>query len=245
MQPHSLFISDLHLSPQRQDLCDAFQRYCDRAVGAENLYILGDLSDAWVGDDDDAETALLIKSTLRKLVDAGTNVQLMTGNRDFLMGQQLADECGLTLLKDPSLVEIYGRKLLLLHGDSLCVDDAEYMAFRAQIQNPDAQALLMTQSLEDRRNLAAQLRQQSQSANATKTEDIMDVNQVEVSRQLQAHNVSLMIHGHTHRPNIHELGDGSKRYVLGDWDTLGWHIIANEENMRLESFNLSDFSPTP
>ncbi len=243
MTVHSLFISDLHLSPQRPDLCDAFERYCERARQAQSLFILGDLSDAWVGDDDDSATATLIKDALARLVESGTQVKLMSGNRDFLMGQQLAADCGLTLLNDPTVVELYEQNLLLMHGDSLCTDDAEYMAFRAQIQNPDTKALLMTQSLEDRRNLAKQLREQSQSANAVKAEDIMDVNQEQVLAQLRQASVDVMIHGHTHRPQVHDFkldGTDAKRYVLGDWDKRGWHIVATTESLKLESFELSE-----
>lgn len=249
--PFSLLISDLHLSPAEPALCDAFQAYCEQqAVNAEALYILGDLSDAWIGDDDDAEAAELIRSTLKKLVNAGTHVFLMTGNRDFLMGEQLAQDCGLTLLNDPTICELYGHKVLLTHGDSYCTDDAEYMAFRAQIQNPVMQQMLMSKSLDERRAFAEQLRAQSKSANATKAADIMDVNQAVVEQAFIENDVNLIIHGHTHRPDTHQYSlkpDGNEiavtRYVLGDWtssdnETHGWQIKVDDQGFALESFRL-------
>ena len=238
----SLFISDLHLSEDRQDLVDAFTRYChERAKSAERLYILGDLCDAWVGDDDDSPIADMIRTNLRFLISSGTKVSLMVGNRDFLMGEQLAKDCGIDLLADPTVVKLYGNNVLLLHGDSLCTDDDEYMAFRSQIQSPDTKALLMSQSLEERRLLAAELRQQSQSANASKTMDIMDVNNDAVLSSFSQNHVDTMFHGHTHRPKVHDYeinGTSSARYVLGDWDTNGWEIYADASMFKLQSFSL-------
>lgn len=242
---HSLLISDLHLCDARPDLNAAFSWFCrTHAAHCERLYILGDLSDAWVGDDDDSETALLIRDTLRELSQAGVAVFLMTGNRDFLIGQQLASDCGLHLLADPSVVDLYGRQVLLMHGDSLCTGDAEYMAFRAQIQNKDAQKTLLAQSLEQRRQLAASLRAQSKSANSNKAEDIMDVTQAEVERVCIEHGVTTLIHGHTHRPAVHPFdlptnngqSQAAQRMVLGDWGSKGWYIKANSEALVLESF---------
>lgn len=251
MNKHSLLISDLHLSPGEPALCGAFQAYCqNRARQAEALYILGDLSDAWVGDDDDAETATLIRSELKKLVDAGTQVFLMPGNRDFMIGQQLANDCGLSLLDDPSIVNLYGYQVLLTHGDSYCTDDKEYMAFREQIQNPMTRQMLLSKSLDERRAIAAQLRSQSKSANASKAADIMDVNQEAVMQAFAEHEVITMIHGHTHRPDTHQYQVNIKgsdktatRYVLGDWLTAdnsirGWEIRADEQGFTLEQFSL-------
>ncbi len=255
MSDYSLLISDLHLSPTEPALSKAFCHYCrDIANGAQALYILGDLSDAWIGDDDDTEAADMIRSELKTLVDSGTAVFLMTGNRDFLMGQQLANDCGLTLLDDPSVVDINGHNVLLTHGDSYCTDDAEYMAFRAQIQNPITRQMLMSKSLAERRAFAAQLRNQSKSANATKAADIMDVNDEVVKKAFIDHNVELMIHGHTHRPNTHQYAltiDGNKqnatRHVLGDWQTIGeqghtvaaWQVKIDAQEIKLDRFELS------
>ena len=243
MSNHSLFISDLHLCAQRPDISEAFVRFCtQRAINAESLYILGDLSDAWLGDDDDSDIAELLKSEIKKLTHAGVKVFIMVGNRDFLMGQQFAADCQCTLLADPSVIDLYGQSVLLMHGDSLCTEDAEYMAFRAQIRNPDMQQVLLSKSLDERRGIAKMLREKSRSANATKTEDIMDVTPSEVVKALNAHNVDIMIHGHTHRPAIHNLivdSADAKRYVLGDWDKQGWCITASKDKSKDRSLELS------
>lgn len=251
MNEYSLLISDLHLSPSEPALCRAFQAYCqNRATKAEALYILGDLSDAWVGDDDDAETAKLIRSELKKLANSGTQVYLMTGNRDFMMGQQLANDCGLSLLDDPCTVDLYGHQVLLTHGDSYCTDDQEYMAFRQQIQNPMTRQMLMSKSLDERRAIAVQIRAQSKSANATKSEDIMDVNQDAILQAFAEHDITTMIHGHTHRPDSHQypviikgVETIATRHVLGDWLvqdglTTGWEIRADQQGFTLEQFSL-------
>jgi UDP-2,3-diacylglucosamine hydrolase len=240
---HSLIISDLHLSAQRPDLNTAFKQFCEStACKAQALYILGDLADAWVGDDDDSQTAQFITDTLAALSASGTAVYLMTGNRDFLMGEKLAEKCGLTLLTDPTQQTIHGHELLLMHGDSLCTGDAEYMAFRAQIQNPATAALLMSKPLDERRQIAQMLRAKSQSANSNKAEDIMDVTPEEVQLAMQKNHVTTLIHGHTHRPAVHEFnlddGNAAKRYVLGDWDCEGWMININEKSIELCNFSL-------
>ncbi len=247
MQAHTLFISDLHLNAQRPDITAAFVRFCEqRASQAEALYILGDLSDAWLGDDDDSEIAAILREQVSQLAKHGVSVFIMTGNRDFLMGQQFAHDCQCQLLDDPSVIELYGQRVLLMHGDSMCTGDSEYMAFREQIRNPDMQQLLLAKSLDERRDIAAMLRAQSQSANAVKAADIMDVTQSEVEQALRDHHVSTLIHGHTHRPNKHSFNmvDARQqsitayRYVLGDWDTHGWCINASHGSLKLESFPL-------
>lgn len=242
---HSLFISDLHLNPQRPDITQAFVRFCQtRAVHAKTLYILGDLCDAWLGDDDDSETADMLRQQLKSLVSSGVAVFIMTGNRDFLIGKQFAQDTGCQLLTDPSVIDLYGQQVLLMHGDSLCTSDQEYMAFREQIRNPQMQQLLLSKTLDERRGIAKMLRDQSKSANATKAADIMDVTPAEVEQALAEHQVNILIHGHTHRPHIHTLSANAQatepakqRYVLGDWDTKGWCIVANKDGLTLESFD--------
>ena len=245
---HSLLISDLHLCAARPDLNRAFQDFCTQtAINAQALYILGDLSDAWVGDDDDSATAALIRESLSTLTRAGVSVYLMTGNRDFLMGDQLAEDCNLTLLPDPSCVDLYGESVLLMHGDSLCTGDEEYMAFRAQVQNKQAQQLLLTQPLDQRRELAASLRAQSKSANSNKAEDIMDVSADEVLKECRQHGTRTLIHGHTHRPAEHTHSmrsddngrDSIRRIVLGDWNDKGWYIKACAGALELVSFAIA------
>ncbi len=245
---HTLFISDLHLSEQRPDISEAFVQFCEnRAARAEAFYILGDLADAWLGDDDDSAIAELLRTTLSALTRDGVRVFIINGNRDFLMGRQFGQDTGCTILDEPAVIDLYGEQVLLMHGDSLCTRDTEYMAFREQIRNPDMQQMLLAKSLDERRGIAKMLRENSKSANATKASDIMDVTPEEVQAIMQQQGVTTMIHGHTHRPDVHQLtlpvnnqdqpGE-AKRYVLGDWDTVGWCITASEQGLTLESFAL-------
>ena len=161
----------------------------------------------------------------------------MQGNRDFLLGIQYCQRVGASLLTDPSVVELYGEPVLLMHGDSLCTGDAEYQAFRLQARDPDWQAQLMAQPLAERRALAAQLRAMSKDANSNKAEDIMDVTPYEVDRVMAESGVSCLIHGHTHRPARHEVNQGI-RWVLGDWDQKGWYIELNDGEKNLVEFNI-------
>ena len=238
----SLLISDLHLSANRPDLCQAFANYCrDIASTAQSLFILGDLSDAWLGDDEKSATAELIRTSLKALTAGGTVVKILPGNRDFLMGSGLANECNLSILADPTLEVIHDHRILLLHGDSLCVDDVDYMKFRRRIQSPLVKKLLLALPLGLRSSIASGLRAQSKSANARKAEEIMDVNQIAVNEAFRDNAASIMIHGHTHRPRAHEYsidGATARRYVLGDWDTLGWQIRVTREKIELQSFDL-------
>lgn len=241
---HSLLISDLHLSDTRDDLSAAFKHFCEQqAANANALYILGDLSDAWIGDDDDCKTAKLIRECLKALTKSGVDVYLMTGNRDFLMGEKLAADCNLQLLNDPSVVDLEGQPTLLLHGDTLCTNDTEYLAFRTEVHKPETQGMFLSQSLGQRRELAAMLRGQSKSANANKAEDIMDVTPSEVIRMLEEYQVKTMIHGHTHRPKIHNVtlanNSSAQRFVLGDWGSLGWYIKASVNGVELRSFPIN------
>ncbi|MEX1032221.1 MAG: UDP-2,3-diacylglucosamine diphosphatase [Cellvibrionaceae bacterium] len=221
-----LFISDLHLDSSRPAITQAFYRFLEeRAPRAQALYILGDLFELWVGDDDDAPLVLEVQSRLRQLADTGTALFFIHGNRDFLIGRQFAAATGAQLLPDPSLIDIDGQQVLLMHGDTLCTRDRDYLAFRQQVRQPEWIAGVLAKSLEERRALGRQLRAQSQSMNSRKAEDIMDVTEKEVRAVMQAHAVKTLIHGHTHRPARHqvELDCGAgERIVLGDWDREAW-----------------------
>ncbi|CAM4074616.1 UDP-2,3-diacylglucosamine diphosphatase [Vreelandella rituensis] len=233
----TLFISDLHLNTDAPEITQGFLRYLQQtASGAESLFILGDLFDAWIGDDllDQAGLPLAdiaheVIHGLRELTDNGTRVFLMHGNRDFLLGDRFIQACGATLLQDSAYMELQGIPLLLLHGDSLCTRDEAYMAFREQARNPAWQAQILALPLDQRLELAKSLRLQSGEANADKTEAIMDVTHEEVVDSMAHYGVASMIHGHTHRPQVHALSvDGvpAKRYVLGDWSReYGWDIV--------------------
>ncbi|WP_185230398.1 UDP-2,3-diacylglucosamine diphosphatase [Teredinibacter franksiae] len=237
------FISDLHLKASREDLAEAFSRFVEQhllpASRGNTLYILGDFFDAWIGDDEDEPFYLGILETLRNWTDSGLTIYFMSGNRDFLVGEAFAAKTGVTLLAEEHLIALNRQPVLLMHGDSLCTDDTEYMGFRAQVRNVTWQQTVLQVPLAQRRVMAQQLRQQSQSMNATKAEDIMDVNADAVNAVMAKHGVTCLIHGHTHRPKVHDLaveGTEAKRYVLGDWDSHGWYICANEQGLSLHSF---------
>ena len=169
--------------------------------------------------------------------EAGPQLYLMQGNRDFLLGEGWCRKVGASLLADPSVIDLYGTPTLLMHGDSLCTADAEYQAFRKQARDPAWQADLLSQALAERRALAARLRAMSKDANSNKAEDIMDVTPSEVDAALAKAGVKRLIHGHTHRPARHEHSNGT-RWVLGDWDETGWYIEASEDHFELIEFDI-------
>ncbi len=232
----TLFISDLHLQPSQPRLLDACLRFFDeRARAVEALYILGDLFEVWIGDDDDAAWLNDFASALQQLRVNGTALYFMHGNRDFLVGKHFAARCGMELLSDLTVIDLYGRPTLLMHGDTLCTEDKDYLAFRAQVRDPQWQRMILAAPLEQRRQLAAQLRTQSKMAASNKAEDIMDVTPAEVARVMAKSDVDLLIHGHTHRPARHALivnGKPAERIVLGDWrdDDCMWYVRAERDN---------------
>ncbi len=237
---NQLFISDLHLHQERPQLTRAFFHFLQtRASAVDELYILGDFFDAWIGDDDDSALAIDVQGQLKLVSAAGVRIFVMHGNRDFLLGQKFAERCGAQLLPEGSIVNVAGQASLLLHGDSLCTKDQDYMKFRAQVRSPEWQKQLLAQPLTARRQLAAQLRAQSQSMNSLKAEDIMDVTQTEVERVMRQAKVTRLIHGHTHRPAWHRFvldKQPVERIVLGDWHELGWCLSATGVKLDLESW---------
>jgi len=218
----ALFISDLHLDPARPAVTASFLDFLERrARRAAALYILGDLFEAWIGDDDDQALGKTVAAALRTLTDAGVAVSFLHGNRDFLLGQRFAAASGIRLLPESVVIELAGQPVLLLHGDTLCIDDIAYQTFRAKVRNPAWQGQILALPLTQRRALASQLRETSQQATRQKAADITDVNPDEVDRVMRAHGVQRLIHGHTHRPAIHQwlLDDQpATRVVLSDWD---------------------------
>ncbi|MBQ0831486.1 UDP-2,3-diacylglucosamine diphosphatase [Marinobacter sp.] len=226
----TLFISDLHLEESRPDITGAFLMFLKtEAPGAEQLYILGDFFEAWIGDDERTPLQEQVAAALRELSESGTRIFLMHGNRDFLLGEDFCARAGATLLDDPTHIDLYGTPTLLMHGDSLCTADVEYQKFRANMRNPQTQKLILARPLKDRQQMARQLREMSMATNQGKAEAIMDVTPEEVVRVMEAHDVPQLIHGHTHRPAEHSLevnGKLSKRIVLGDWDENVWWLAA-------------------
>lgn len=231
------FISDIHLEPKRPSVTRAFLCYLDNLpADTEALYLLGDIFEAWLGDDDDDPFLPPIREAIQAVTARGIPVFFMHGNRDFLVGTQFAEQTGCTLLADPSVIEHAGRQYLLMHGDSLCTDDTEYQNFRQQIRNPAMQAMLLEKPLAERREIARQLREGSKMANSNKAQDIMDVNAQAVADIMQQYPASTLIHGHTHRPAIHPLPDGKQRVVLGDWEQNGWDVVLDKGELTLNHF---------
>jgi len=237
-----LLISDLHLEEQRPDISRAFLRFLrERAVQAEALYILGDFFEGWIGDDGMSPFQHEIAAALRQLSETGTRIFLMHGNRDFLIGQAFCREAGCTLLNDPCVVELEGERVLLMHGDSLCTADQAYMRMRRLLRNPLSLFILRHLPLAKRQQLARKLRNESRTQTRMKAEAITDVTPTEVERVMAKHRVHTLIHGHTHRPAVHELtvnGQPVQRIVLGDWDTQGWALQIDELGLEQAPFAL-------
>ncbi|ARB45958.1 UDP-2,3-diacylglucosamine diphosphatase [Alloalcanivorax xenomutans] len=241
---YTLFISDLHLDPARPEHLAALERLLEEHAGkTDALYVLGDLFEAWIGDDDDAPFNRQAIDAFRRFSDAGSALYFMHGNRDFLLGEQFAAQCGGQLLDEGTVVDLYGTRALLMHGDSLCTLDTAYQQFRALARNPQWQQAMLAKPLEERRAIAQGMRMQSQGNNANKAENIMDVTPEEVVRVMNEAGVKHLIHGHTHRPAVHEVplsGGTGTRWVLGDWGDLSWWIIADDQGLRLESKEISE-----
>ena len=239
-----LLISDLHLEEKRPDITRAFLHFlAARARQAEALYILGDFFEVWIGDDGMTPFQHEIADALRELSEAGTRIYLMHGNRDFLIGQRFCREAGCTLLKDPTLVHLGGEPVLLMHGDSLCTLDVGYMKLRRWLRNPLSLLILRNLPLTTRQKLARKLRNESRAQTQMKASEIVDVTPEEVIKVMATHGVRTLIHGHTHRPAVHDLevnGQPARRIVLGDWDRHGWALQVDDEG-----FNQAPFELTP
>ncbi|MDO7910572.1 UDP-2,3-diacylglucosamine diphosphatase [Pseudomonas monteilii] len=235
-----LLISDLHLQEERPDITRAFLALLDsRARSASALYILGDFFEAWIGDDGMSPFQQSICQALRMVSDRGTAVYLMHGNRDFLIGQAFCEAAGCTLLSDPSVVDLGGERVLLMHGDSLCTRDVGYLKLRRVLRNPLTLWILRHLSLANRQRLARKLRSESKAQTQMKATEIIDVTPEEIPQVMAAHGVRTLIHGHTHRPAIHKLmvdGEPARRIVLGDWDRQGWALQVDEQGFQLAPF---------
>ncbi|MEQ1674122.1 MAG: UDP-2,3-diacylglucosamine diphosphatase [Candidatus Nitrotoga sp.] len=239
--PHSLFISDLHLCVEQPLTTRVFLKYVQQqAPKAEALYILGDLFEYWAGDDDlDDPLHQQIAHALQELSELGTAVFIMHGNRDLLMRQKLASACGASLLADPTLLDLYGTPTLLTHGDLLCTDDVDYQTYRKQVHNAVWQQQFLSQPLMQRKAFITQLRARSENEKKAKSSEIMDVNTDAVAEMLRKHHYPRLIHGHTHRLNLHiHIVDGHQceRWVLGDWNAMGNALRCNALGCYREHF---------
>ncbi len=236
------FISDLHLEPAQKAITDGFLSFLDSLNDAEELYILGDFFEVWIGDDFSNEYVELINQALQQCSAKGTKLYFMHGNRDFLVGQAWCERANCELLDESKLITLGNESILLMHGDSLCTDDIEYMQARTMLRNPLWQEQFLAKTIPERIEFAKQVRSESKESQKDKSYDIMDVNQTAVDEALTSANCATMIHGHTHRPNIHNWSfenQNRTRYVLGDWEDKGWFIKwqAGEE-LKLKSFDL-------
>ena len=224
----TLFISDLHLDASRPHITRLFLEFLEgEAVQADALYILGDLFEAWIGDDAADEVGDQVAEGLARLHERGVACFYMHGNRDFLLGDAYARRARMTLLPDPSVIEIEGERVLLMHGDTLCTDDVPYQKFRTQTRDPKWQRAFLSRPVSERRQFAEQARAESKRYTRSIADAITDVNESAVVGAFRDHNVDRLLHGHTHRPAIHRLtvgGNPALRIVLGDWYEQESHI---------------------
>lgn len=241
----ALFVSDVHLSPDLPKTTEVFFDFLnDHALRTRALYLLGDIFEYWAGDDDlDDPFHRRVIDALRSVSDHGVSVNWIAGNRDFLVGETFAAACSMHLLTEPHVADLAGQRILLLHGDAQCTDDTAYMAFRAQVRDANWQHAFLGRPLAERKSIIAGMREGSRQAQRDKAMEIMDVNSSEISQLFDAYGVTLMIHGHTHRPQVHT-DNGRVRHVLPDWDCDadvvrgGW--IAIDAAGEIQRINLAD-----
>jgi UDP-2,3-diacylglucosamine hydrolase len=235
----ALFISDLHLSEDRPAANERFFAFLEKeARGADELYVLGDLFEYWIGDDDLADPFNAVIAGFFKGL-SGTKVFVMHGNRDFLVGERFCRETGATLLDDPTVAELAGEKILLMHGDTLCTDDLDYQAWRRKARSPQFQQEFLAKPVPERKSAVVGLRDKSKQVIQAKAAEIMDVNDGAVREALRSHGVSTLIHGHTHRPGHHAVvidGRRCERWVLPDWYGRGGYLAWDKRGPKLVRF---------
>jgi len=237
----TLFISDLHLCASRPAITQLFIEFLEKRLQpGDSLYILGDLFEAWIGDDAVDEQNQTVIDALQALHQKQILVFIMHGNRDFLLGDQFSSATGATLIEDPYLIKLGGNEVLLMHGDTLCTDDLDYQAFRQQVRNPAFCIEFLSYPIEKRIAIASQFREESRNRSKEKSAAIMDVNQDAVEQTMVAYGVQHLIHGHTHRPAQHHFelgGENAERTVLGDWYQQG-SVLRYDGSFTLETLPL-------
>jgi UDP-2,3-diacylglucosamine hydrolase len=240
MKTEILFISDLHIAWDKPEITRRFLHFLEhRATQANALYILGDLFDAWVGDDDFSPPNPKIRAALKRLIESRTKVYLQVGNRDFLLGRQFCNQTGVTMLSDPVAIDLFGVPTLLMHGDLLCTDDLPYQAFRSKSRSPEWQRRVLSKPLFVRLLAARWYRLKSYFHKRQKSLEIMDVNQETVTKTMVEHDCRRLVHGHTHRPDIHNFeinGKAAQRFVLPAWSKESGAILIWDSNgYRIET----------
>ncbi len=241
MTDEYLFISDCHLDRSRPDISENLAEFLlKRASSARILYILGDLFEVWLGDDDPATDLTGIIANLKTLSNS-TSIFFLAGNRDFLVGDRIAEQAGFKILTEPVSLSLGSQRVILLHGDILCSDDHDYQAFRLQVRSPGWQSDFLQKPLAERQQIATGLRADSKAAMHDKSLEIMDVNRKTVDSYFQQHGAEIIIHGHTHRPGIHRYTESATRYVLGDWNPQPSYLSWSEST----GFILHDTRVTP
>jgi len=237
----TLFISDLHLDDRRPETTALLQTFLQQeAANAEALYILGDLFEFWLGDDVPTKCSLDVAAALSELSNQGVPCYFMHGNRDFLLKEEYAKQAGVTLLAEETVIDLYGEKVLLMHGDSMCTDDIPYQQFRGLVRNPAWQQDFLSKTPQERLQIALQARDASAEHKDNADMQIMDVNQGQVSAAFERHGIYRMIHGHTHRPATHDLevnGKAAQRIVLGDWYTQGSVLRVSSAGYELSAID--------
>lgn len=237
MTAFTYFISDLHLSAERDDITQCLFTFLQgQATQAEALYVLGDLFEMWIGDDDLNEFTLSIASAFKTLSDRGIPIYFIHGNRDFLIREKFAALSGMTLLPEQCVIDLYGQPTLIMHGDELCTKDIEYQQFRKKARGWWWPRLMLMLPLSTRRSIAAKGRKTSQKNHTKLSAEIMDVTQEEVEKRMAEHQVTRLIHGHTHRPAIHDFNlknQAAQRVVLGDWYDQGSLLKVSENKLDL------------
>ena len=232
------FISDLHLSENTPSVTEGFFEFLKTAAQElSHLYILGDLFEAWVGDDDNSELATNVMQKINRATRNGLEIFFIHGNRDFLCGQKFAEQSNITLLPDPFFLNFFDQKIALSHGDNFCTEDLEYIKFKKKVRSEKWQQEFLQKPLDDRLNIASNMRDASQKNNSNKDISIMDVTPNAIQEFFAEHRIDLLIHGHTHRPNTHQINSGT-RIVLGDWHKTGWCLMLDEQQQELKEFTL-------
>ncbi|MCK5336508.1 MAG: UDP-2,3-diacylglucosamine diphosphatase [Gammaproteobacteria bacterium] len=236
----TLFISDLHLTPDRPFIIKLFTQFVnERAIHADALYILGDFFEYWIGDDDPAEGLEAVFEAFNTLKEHKVPVYFMHGNRDFLIGSEFEKRTHCQLIADPKIITINNESIILLHGDSLCTKDTEYQEFKKLVRSATWQQEFIAKPLSERKAIVKSLRETSQTKTSSKDEEIMDVEQEAVNKLLRSQQINYVIHGHTHRPNVHEFtldNTPVTRIVLGDWYKHG-SVLSIRKELHSEGFN--------